>query len=136
MSDTQFTKPVVGKLVKLRVRYPSNYYYRTSDFVEEEYCGTVLPDERWTKPDAFVLADTAGGRYPVRDIPLREVIDLQYLDGTAATQQAVNNQVQTWSVSGSKGNNYTVTLHAGKYSCTCPGFGFRRHCKHIESVKS
>ena len=135
MSDTQFAKPTPGKLVKIRVRSPSNYYYRTSDVIETEYTGTVLPDERWTKPGAFVLNTADGSRYPVRDIPLHEIVDLQYVDGTVAAQQAVSSKIETWVVAGSKGASYTVTKEGNKYSCTCPGFSFRRHCKHVDSVK-
>lgn len=30
---------------------------------------------------------------------------------------------------------YQVTKHKdGKFSCTCPGFGFRRFCSHIEKL--
>jgi len=38
----------------------------------------------------------------------------------------------TWVVQGSKGTNYVVSDVEGKLSCTCPGFKFRRKCKHIE----
>ena len=41
----------------------------------------------------------------------------------------------SWRVKGSKGNEYTVTAKAGAYTCTCPGFGWRRKCKHIENIK-
>jgi hypothetical protein len=136
MSDLQYTKPEPGKLVKIRVRSRSNYYYRTSDYIETEYTGTVLPDERWTRPNAFVLNTADGSRYPVRDIPLHDVVGFEYLDGTAASLQKVSSQIQTWVVAGSKGSSYTVTKEGNKYSCTCPGFSFRRHCKHVDSVKS
>jgi hypothetical protein len=42
---------------------------------------------------------------------------------------------RSWSVSGSKGNVYTVTENAGQWSCTCQGFVFRNRCKHIEELK-
>lgn len=41
---------------------------------------------------------------------------------------------KTWSVKGSKGNLYTVKLSGGAYSCSCPGFGFRRKCRHIKEI--
>lgn len=43
---------------------------------------------------------------------------------------------QLWEVAGSKGNRYTVSLNNSNWSCTCPGFGFRGHCRHIEETKS
>ena len=38
----------------------------------------------------------------------------------------------TQVVQGSKGKQYIVTtLPTGRKTCTCPGFSFRRSCKHI-----
>ena len=42
----------------------------------------------------------------------------------------------SWSVKGSKGNIYTVKLSQGVYSCSCPGYGFRRKCRHITEIKN
>ena len=47
---------------------------------------------------------------------------------------------QSWKVRGSKGDEYTVTQHATDsrqifFSCTCPGYGFRRKCRHIKGIK-
>ena len=38
-------------------------------------------------------------------------------------------------VQGSKGNEYVLTYKDGKVTCTCPGFKFRRKCKHQELMK-
>lgn len=38
---------------------------------------------------------------------------------------------QTWQVAGSKGKIYTVNLHNGQWSCSCPGHQFRRQCRHV-----
>tara|TARA_B100001250_G_C19333995_1_gene585974 strand:- start:92 stop:406 length:315 start_codon:yes stop_codon:yes gene_type:complete len=43
---------------------------------------------------------------------------------------------KVWRVEGSKGNIYTIKLSDGTYSCTCPGFGFRRKCRHITEIKN
>lgn len=37
-------------------------------------------------------------------------------------------------VHGSRGDVYTVSESDGQWSCTCTGFKFRGHCRHIESV--
>lgn len=50
-------------------------------------------------------------------------------------EKPVEEVGQSWKVSGSKGNTYTVRLIDGEYSCTCSGFKFRGQCKHIEGVK-
>jgi len=39
-----------------------------------------------------------------------------------------------WPVKGSKGNEYSVTLHDSGFECDCPGFGFHGYCKHSKSV--
>ena len=41
---------------------------------------------------------------------------------------------QTWIVAGSKGNGYTVSLDGGRWSCTCPGHGFRSKCRHVDEI--
>jgi len=38
-------------------------------------------------------------------------------------------------VIGSKGDVYVVKIDGDRASCTCPGFRFRRACKHVERVK-
>jgi hypothetical protein len=40
-------------------------------------------------------------------------------------------------VTGSKGNKYIVKYNTvtKKKTCTCPGFNFRRKCKHLEELK-
>ena len=45
-------------------------------------------------------------------------------------------EVRTYEVQGSKGNTYTVVDNKGTWTCTCPGFGFRRKCRHITEVKN
>jgi hypothetical protein len=39
---------------------------------------------------------------------------------------------KTLTVAGSRGGTYTVRLREnGQTTCTCPGFGYRRTCKHL-----
>ena len=42
-----------------------------------------------------------------------------------------------YKVEGSKGNVYKVVNDEGKWSCSCPAFGWSRgrDCKHIKSLK-
>lgn len=36
---------------------------------------------------------------------------------------------------GSNGSKYYVTDNDGILSCTCPGYKFRGHCKHVKEVE-
>ena len=47
-----------------------------------------------------------------------------------------DSNLKTWSVAGSKGDSYTVTLDKNRYSCTCSGFRFRGACRHIAGVQN
>jgi hypothetical protein len=40
-----------------------------------------------------------------------------------------------YEIPGSKGLPYTVTLNRGQWTCSCPGFGFRRRCRHVDEAK-
>jgi uncharacterized HAD superfamily protein len=44
---------------------------------------------------------------------------------------------QTFSVEGSKGKTYEVINNSGRWSCSCPAYGFSRgrDCKHIKQIK-
>lgn len=46
-----------------------------------------------------------------------------------------SREVRTWQVQGSKGNTYTIADDGGTWTCSCPGFGWRRKCKHVEAQK-
>ena len=49
---------------------------------------------------------------------------------------AQSPDVRTYEVQGSTGNTYTVTQDGDTWTCTCPGFGWRRKCRHINEVKN
>ena len=43
---------------------------------------------------------------------------------------------QIWKVNGSKGDEYTVSLTGGRWSCTCAGHGFRSRCRHVDELRA
>jgi hypothetical protein len=43
---------------------------------------------------------------------------------------------QTWTVTGSKGDQYTVSLDGDRWACTCSGFQFRSRCRHVDEIKA
>lgn len=52
-------------------------------------------------------------------------------------EKAPNQQSDwSWQILNSKGNGYyTVSFDKRGWACTCPGYSFRRSCKHIEQAK-
>lgn len=44
-------------------------------------------------------------------------------------------QTRTWSVTGSRGDIYTVTEIQERLLCTCSGFQFRSRCRHVDQVR-
>ena len=38
--------------------------------------------------------------------------------------------IRTYKVPGSTGITYTITISENSVNCSCPGFTFRRSCKH------
>ena len=50
----------------------------------------------------------------------------------------LNISKRTYKVEGSKGNMYDVKYDSGRWSCTCPAFGWSRgkECKHIKSIRT
>ena len=44
--------------------------------------------------------------------------------------------VITYKVPGSTGNVYTLTVSKDSKSCSCPGFVYRRKCKHLSILET
>ncbi len=71
-------------------------------------------------------------RFHVRGRKFKEVADVWGITVDEAEPVVGRN----WTVSGSKGNSYTVTEEHGLWTCTCSGFKFRNKCKHVEEISS
>jgi len=54
---------------------------------------------------------------------------------TPANIKTASSSEKTFTVEGSRGRTYTVTVAGGRVTCTCPGFGFRRTCKHAQAAQ-
>ena len=130
--STQFDIPAVGSTVTVTI---TQKHYSGYGTVEKSFTGTVVPNKSWVQPTSFTVHD-GNPDWPDHIIPIDWVIDVKYADGKVATQSTVDNSVKTWEVDGSKpGVKYTVTKRGNKVTCSCPGFGFRKACKHTEIAK-
>ena len=49
-----------------------------------------------------------------------------------APRNEVKTVTRSWTVTGSKGDSYTVTQEHGYLTCSCSGFKFRGKCRHTE----
>ena len=94
------------------------------------YSGTVVPNAKWEPSNTFCLT-TGDKRFPIRNIAMRNVISIDGIEN-----DIIENKVKTILVNGSKGNVYTVIVDGDNITCSCPGYSFRRSCKHTEQVRN
>ena len=91
-----------------------------------EYTGERVPAPKWAEPGAVCIVDHKG----LHIIPAEWIAECS--EDYTVPAIAVSQRVHL--VSGSKGSTYSVTIDGKQRSCTCPGYGFRRDCKHIRQV--
>jgi hypothetical protein len=123
----------VGDVVTLKVRNPifkfKHVYASYVDVPEfHVYTGKLVAPGRGD-PAGTVRITSGDPKYPVR------LIEIDHIeDADAATDPAPNQE--SWSVVGSKGSKYQIVRDGGHYSCSCPGFDFRKRCRHIEELRA
>lgn len=76
-------------------------------------------------PDCLALT-TGDPSWPVRVIQRRLIESIDGAHVVPASSHTLSRVVQ-----GSKGEEYVVTQALGVWRCTCPGFQFRRSCRHV-----
>jgi len=101
----------------------------------------------WYPPVIFDSIQEQGKRYLIIDGVWNEVPNtLTYDDvkwvkisNTKEKSRMVDEtKNRVWTVDGSKGNKYTVTLANNIWNCTCPAFNYSGNglsCKHIQNIK-
>lgn len=114
--------------MKIRVRNsqfnrPGIWFFEQPEFFDYEGEEVKV---KWLAPDEIALS-TGNPEFPFRVIKRNKIVAI---DNKAYEQK--DNAVKTFSVKGSKGDTYTVTIGTGKYHCTCSGFQFRKMCKHVK----
>lgn len=128
---TQFQKPSPD--CKIAITFVTNSYVIGHEGpVSTQLTGAVIRDTKHTAPNSVRLVLDSPGPVPIREISMHTVTALEYMDGRPAATLAVDSQIRTWLVNGSKGIKYTVIKNKSSWTCTCPGFQFRKSCRHIQ----
>lgn len=104
---------------------PGVWYFEQPEFFE--YQGEEV-QVKWLNPNQIALS-TGNPEFPFRVINKSTIVSI---DNKTVEQK--DNAVKTFSIKGSRGDTYTVTVGSGKMHCTCSGFQFRKSCKHVKEV--
>lgn len=125
-----------GETVTIKVKNPiwpmRKAYASYVDIPEyNTYTGTVIRNHKAIRPDQIGLT-TGNKSFDMR------VIDINRIAGFEDSPEAAKAKAEykTYVVKGSKNAEYIVTQDHNQLTCTCPGFGFRRACKHVDEIKS
>jgi hypothetical protein len=84
---------------------------------KEEGCNWAVIDGKW---------------YPVPTTLTFEQLRSAWVKGNPRQTKPTADR---WVIKGSKGDEYLVEYKGGQWKCDCLGFGWRRGCKHVETVK-
>ena len=116
--------------VRTRLYQPS--YHRAEPYIEHEITGEQLNTVKWLTPDQIAVANP---QHPngFSIIDKRNILWIRDAKGSKATVK-VDSDYEQWTVKGSKGNEYLVIRQKGSYTCSCPGYTFRKNCRHIQEV--
>lgn len=127
-----FKRPKVGDIVTVSTRYRATLLGQAWDDRTYENV-PVVENDSWTKPDEFCIP---GGHLPhmaKRTINLSNATAL-IINGKTGQAQAAT-KMEFIKIAGSKGKTYEVTkMNDVAKECTCPGFTYRKNCKHLEMV--
>jgi hypothetical protein len=132
---TQFSLPEVGCQIAITFAFPS-YVLGHEGINETTITGIVEPATKVTPPNFVRIVTDFDSPVRIREIPLHRVTAIEYSDGRIAGQEASKDDTKTWVVEGSKGSKYTIIRSQNIWTCTCPGFQFRKTCKHVTELKN
>jgi len=93
------------------------------------YVGNIVTSAKYDPPESIRM--TTG----IKDFPHRVIMrkNIVTVNGKSINYVAPKEMIQ--KVAGSNGAVYTVKTIGGTVTCDCPGFNFRKTCKHIAMVK-
>lgn len=132
---TQFSLPDPG--CKVAITFELNSYVLGHEGpVATTVTGIVDSATKFTPANFVRILTDFDSPVRIREIPLHRVTNIEYFDGRVATKESTNNAVKTFIVEGSRGSKYTVIQEKNKWTCSCPGFQYRKTCKHIAELSS
>ena len=112
------------------------WFAETTDYKDSTPNGIYLLDDGKSKMYAFRPFGTGAIKVfknPIRiDMRGRKFVVNPVQFKTKLKEDEPEGRVFT--VTGSKGDQYTVNEVRGSWSCTCSGFRFRGECKHIKEL--
>ena len=117
--------------VRTRLYQPS--FHRAEPYCEHEITGEILDNIKWLQPDQMAITNPA---HPngFSILHKKNILWIKDLQGHKATVKVSDPEYRQWTVKGSKGNDYLVIRQKGSYTCSCPGFTYRKNCRHITEV--
>ena len=121
VGDTVTIK-VRNALYDVRGRYANGYV--GPEF--NEYTGTIIREKWFDNDEIGITSDVPGLKF--RRIHRSRIVEVS---GAKVDYVPVKSNRETITVQGSKGNTYIVTKENGKVSCSCPGYSYRKSCRHI-----
>ena len=96
------------------------------------YEGEEVKTPSWVDYPALALTTGRKGRdFPVRIIDREDIISI---DDKLYEFVPVVESKKEYTVMGSKGDVYTVTVDGKHKTCNCKAFQFRRNCRHITEI--
>jgi len=114
---------------KVPYRQPNHVYLMSGD--------RVLAMSRWGKePPEYFASPNRIDRRGRKFVELKKNPWRFDLSARSEPEDQGQPAGETWEVAGSKGNRYTVSRDSGRWSCTCPGHGFRGRCRHVDEVSA
>lgn len=133
--NTQFSIPAPGCKIAITFEFPS-YVIGSPGVNKTTITGIVEKATKFTPPDFVRIVTDFDSPVRIREIPLHRVTNLEYADGRTAAQETIKNDTEVWTVDGSRGSRYNVIRNRSAWTCTCPGFQFRKSCRHIQELKN
>ena len=131
---TQFSIPDPGCKVAITFAFP-NYVLGNEGINKTTITGVVEKATKFTPPNFVRLATDFDSPVRVREIPVERITNIEYADGRVAQKNKIQDDTRTWSVEGSRGSKYVVVQTKNFWSCSCPGFQFRKTCRHIKELQ-